>query len=178
MTRRWLEPAPTGSARTTFIVLRFPTAPSSSHAAFRARMSSMGDPQSVAVIMSKQSKRAAAMWRWRIDVAMSTPCRTAERTKQLRAGGQPRRVRRGSPGFQPRTPARSTLRRPDVVTKKAVRWTTGGDQAHQMVRRGRATRTASAKCVPPQGVRKKNGYPRRRQLLGLMSRTAAKSPTR
>jgi hypothetical protein len=157
---------------------RYDVAPGSSNDASRARMSSMGDPQSVAVIMSKQSKRAAAMWRWRIDVAMSTPCRTAERTKQLRAGGQPRRVRRGSPGFQPRTPARSTLRRPDVVTKKAVRWTAGSDEAHQTVRRGRATRIASAKCVPPQGVRKKNGYPRRRQLLGLRSRTAAKSSRR
>jgi hypothetical protein len=141
-------------------------------------MSSMSEPQSVAVIMSKQSKRAAAMWRWRIDVAMSTPCRTAERRKQLRAGGQPRRVRRGAPGFQPRMPARSTVRRPDAATKKAVRWATGSDEALGLARRGRATRTSSAKCIPPQGIRKKNGYPRRRQLLGMVSRNAAKSPTR
>jgi hypothetical protein len=138
----------------------------------------MGEPQSVAVIMSKQSKRAAAMWRWRIDVAMSTPCRTAERRKQLRAGGQPSRVRRGAPGFQPRAPARSTVRRPDAATKKAVRWTAGPHDAPQPARRGRTTRTSSAKCIPPQGVRKKNGYSRRRQLLGMVSRTAAKSPTR
>jgi hypothetical protein len=141
-------------------------------------MGSMGEPQSVAVIMSKQSKRAAAMWRWRIDVAMSTPCRTAERTKQLRAGGQPRRVRRGSPGFRARTSAKTAQQRPEIVAKKAVRWTARGDEARRTVRRDRATRTASAKCAAPQEFRKKNGYPRRRQLLASMSRTPAKSSTR
>ncbi|WP_217348950.1 hypothetical protein [Mycobacterium numidiamassiliense] len=138
----------------------------------------MGEPQSVAVIMSKQSKRAAAMWRWRIDVAMSTPCRTAERTKQLRAGGQPRRIRRGSPGFRPRASAKTAQQRPDIGVKKAVRWAASGDEARRMVRRDRATRTASAKSYAPQGVRQKTGYPRRRRLLASMSRTGAKSSTR
>jgi hypothetical protein len=141
-------------------------------------MSGMGEPQSVAVIMSKQSKRAAAMWRWRIDVAMSTPCRTAERTKQLRTGGQPRRVRRGSPGFRPRTPTRGSQQRAEIVTKKAVRWTAGSDERLQTVRRDRSTRTTSAKTDAPQGVRKKTGYPRRRRLLASMSRTAAKTSNR
>jgi hypothetical protein len=125
-------------------------------------MGSMGEPQSVAVIMSKQSKRAAAMWNWRLEMAASMPCRTAERTKQTRVGGQPRLVRRASPGFRGRTPA------PGDPAGSRVR----------RIRRDRATRTSSAKFVAAQEVRDKTWNPRRRQVVGAAKRRTAKSSTR
>lgn len=114
----------------------------------------MDEPQHV--VMRSQSKRSAAMWNWRLAMAVSMPCRTAERTKQTRAGGQGRRVRRAAPGFRPR----------------------GEPQQLRNVRRDRATRTASAKYPVPHEVRDKTWNPRRRQAVGSTARTAARSPRR
>jgi hypothetical protein len=118
----------------------------------------MDEPQRVAVWT--QSKRAAAMWNWRLAMAVSMPCRTAERTKQTRVGGQPRRVRRAAPGFRVRTEL------------------AGSQQQFRRVRRDRATRTSSAKYLAPQEVRDKTWNPRRRQLVGATARTPAKSQYR
>lgn len=114
----------------------------------------MGEPQTV--VVWTQSKRAAAMWNWRLAMAASMPCRTAERTKQTRVGGQPRRVRRAAPGFRPR----------------------GEPEQLRRVRRDRATRTSSGKYVAPQEVRDNTWNPRRRQLAGLPPQATTKSSTR
>ncbi|WP_157900659.1 hypothetical protein [Mycobacterium rhizamassiliense] len=114
----------------------------------------MGEPQRV--VTWTQSKRAAAMWNWRLAMAASMPCRTAERTKQTRVGGQPRRVRRAAPGFRPR----------------------GELQQLPRVRRDRATRTSSGKYLAPQEVRDKTWNPRRRQLADMPTRPTARSSTR
>jgi hypothetical protein len=111
----------------------------------------MDEPQGA--VMRPQSKRSAAMWNWRLAMAVSMPCRTAERTKQTRVGGQPRRVRRAAPGFRPR----------------------GEPQQPRGVRRDRATRTSSGKYIGPQEVRDKTWNPRRRQLAGSPTRGTARS---
>jgi hypothetical protein len=117
----------------------------------------MGKPQGA---VWTQSKRAAAMWNWRLAMAVSMPCRTAERTKQTRVGGQARRVRRAAPGFRVRTELAGPFEQP------------------RRVRRDRATRTSSAKYRLPQEVRDKTWNPRRRQLAGSTTRTTARSATR
>jgi hypothetical protein len=115
-------------------------------------MGNMDEPQGAA--MWTQSKRSAAMWNWRLAMAVSMPCRTAERTKQTRVGGQPRRVRRAAPGFRSRVEP----------------------QQLRSVRRDRATRTSSGKYVAPHEVRDKTWNPRRRQVVGPTARSTVRSP--